>query len=83
MRWASDSKVHPQQTEDVHPILVYCWCSVYNAGPTINRHWVNVLCLFGLLLTYFITDKCFWQCQNTSYTGLSIYIREKIVFTHC
>ena len=26
----------------IHPMLAYCWYSVADAGPTLNRHWVNV-----------------------------------------
>ena len=31
-----------QQTRKVHPMLVQCWASVVDGGPTLNRHWVNV-----------------------------------------
>ena len=39
-----------QQTWDVDPMLVYCWPTVYDAGPTVNQRWANVSCFFGWLL---------------------------------
>ena len=32
---------------DVDPMLVYCWSTVYDAGPTLSQHWVDVLCFLG------------------------------------
>ena len=31
-----------RQTRDARPLLVYCWATVYDGGPTVNQHWVNV-----------------------------------------
>ena len=28
-------------------MLVYCWSSVVDAGPTLNQHWIRVLSLTG------------------------------------
>ena len=28
-------------------MLVYCWSSVADAGPTLNQHWFNILCFSG------------------------------------
>ena len=28
-------------------MLVECWASVVDAGPTLNQHWFKVLCLRG------------------------------------
>ena len=39
---------HPtQQTRDIEPLLVQCWSTVYDAGPTLNQQWLNVSCLLG------------------------------------
>ena len=38
-----------QQTRDIVPILVQCWFTVYDAGPTLNQQWDNVSCLLGLM----------------------------------
>ena len=27
--------------------LVYCWPTVYDAGPTVNQRWASVSCLLG------------------------------------
>ena len=29
----------------VGPMLVYCWASVVDGGPTVNQRWANVPCL--------------------------------------
>ena len=31
-----------QQTWYIAPMLVYCWASVVDGGPTLNQHWVDV-----------------------------------------
>ena len=36
-----------QQIQEVEPMLVYCWPTGYDAGPTLNQHWFNFLCLLG------------------------------------
>ena len=33
-----------QQTQDIEPIMVWCWPNVYDAGPTSNQHRFNVSC---------------------------------------
>ena len=38
-----------QQTRDIVPMLVQCWSTVYDAGPTLNQQWNNVSCLLGLM----------------------------------
>ena len=30
-------------------MLVLCWASVADVGPELVQHWVNVLCLLGVL----------------------------------
>ena len=42
------TQAHSQQTRDVLPMLVYCWASVVDDGPTLNQHWLNVSCLLGI-----------------------------------
>ena len=36
-----------QQTRTIHLMLVQCWPIVYDAGPTLYQHWVNVSSLLG------------------------------------
>ena len=38
-----------QQTRDVDPMLLWCWATVFDAGPTSHQHWINVPCLLGCL----------------------------------
>ena len=32
--------------------LKKCWSTVYDAGPTLNQHWFNVVCLLGYSYDY-------------------------------
>ena len=36
-----------QQTRNVDPVLVQCWASVADDGPTLNQQRTNVPCLLG------------------------------------
>ena len=36
------------QTRNIQPMLVQCWASVEDDGPTLYQHWLNVLCLLGI-----------------------------------
>ena len=36
-----------QQTRDIDHVLVQCWASVADDGPTLNQQMVNVPCLLG------------------------------------
>ena len=36
-----------QQTRDIEPLLIQCWASVVDGGPTLNQQWLNVACLLG------------------------------------
>ena len=36
-----------QQARDVHPMLVQYWPIVYDDGPTLYQHWVDISCLLG------------------------------------
>ena len=46
-----DHSVSDQQAREIKPMLVYCWASVADAGPALNQHRLNVLCLPGDVLT--------------------------------
>ena len=39
--------VPPQQTPDVVQMLVWCWASVVDGGPTVSDLWFNVSCLLA------------------------------------
>ena len=36
-----------QQTRDIESLLVQCWASVVDGGPTLNQQWLNVSCVLG------------------------------------
>ena len=38
---------YSQCTRYTDPMLVQCWASVEDDGPTLNQHWVSVLCLLS------------------------------------
>ena len=46
------------------PLLVYCWSTVYDAGPTLNQHWFKVPCLLGRQCLVFagIVSNCGAMC---------------------
>ena len=35
------------QTRDIEPLLVQCWPTVYDVGPTLKQQWLGVSCLLG------------------------------------
>ena len=41
--------VYTQQTRDIDLMLVQCWATVYDAGPTLDQHRVDDSCLLGTL----------------------------------
>ena len=52
----------PQQTEDVHTMLIQCWPSCVDSGPTLNKRWFNVLCLLGPLCAIaLLKNLCYIQ----------------------
>ena len=70
--------VIPQQTQYVESMLVWRWTSVYDAGPTLIYHWINVLCLLwqikavGYILTeYALSVGCVVK-QFIIHTGVRV-----------
>ena len=43
-------RVYWGSTRDVQPMLVQCRPIVFDARPTLYRHWLNVSCLLGRML---------------------------------
>ena len=41
-----------QQTRHIETILVDCWASAADSGPTLNQHCFNVSCLLGSHLNF-------------------------------
>ena len=51
--------VHRRLTQlawDVDPMLVQCWSTVCDAGPTLNQHWFNVWCLLVIGIVMSLHD---------------------------
>ena len=44
------TRVYTLQIRDVSPMLVQCWASVADSGPTLNQHWRTVSSLLGNVL---------------------------------
>ena len=42
------------QTRGIHPMLIQCWASVEDGGPTLKQHWVNAPCLLGPTIKKFL-----------------------------
>ena len=36
-----------ENIRDVHPMLDWCWATVYDVGQTLDQHWVNASCYMG------------------------------------
>ena len=45
--YLSENLEPTQQTRDIDPMLDQCWSTVYDAGPTLIQHRVDVSCLLG------------------------------------
>ena len=41
----NNREISSYQAHDVEPMLLYCWATVCDAGPTLSQHWLNVPCL--------------------------------------
>ena len=39
--------IRNQQTRDIEPLLVQCWASVVDGGPTLNQQWLNLSSSLG------------------------------------
>ena len=52
-----------QQTQDIDPMLVQFWPTVYDVGPPLNQHWVNVTCFVGKCLYIYMHAYMFVYVQ--------------------
>ena len=81
-RWAS---IQPASGESrgTKPILVYCWPTVYDVGPTVNQHWLDASCLPGYCFTEFFFEAAIVNIIGlTHVTFRSIQDVHRSV-THC
>ena len=37
-----------QQTRQIYPMLDQCWTTVYDVGPTLVKHWVDLSCFLSI-----------------------------------
>ena len=68
--------VQPDQIPDINPVLVQCWTSVSDAGPTLHQQWVNMSCCWAALaplLSIMFMILC--NNQPTSPDNCSCYVR--------
>ena len=54
-----------QRRRHVNPMLFQCWPSVYDAGPALKQHWVNVSCLQGS--GFYMVRKWLGGLRSNSY----------------
>ena len=52
------SAVYLAQTRGIHPMMFWCWTTVFDAGPTLKQHWVIVPCFLTAALI------CGWSFSN-------------------
>ena len=51
-----------QKTQHMNPMLIHCWVSVCDAGPTLIQHWIRVWCF--LVCTFPRTYRCRLACAG-------------------
>ena len=79
-RWPNSKPspaVYFAQTRGIHPMLVQCWPTVFEAGPSLKHHWVIVQCFLSVALwwRFFVffsiflrsptgAHFCYMQCKS-------------------
>ena len=73
-------RTSPQKAQNVDPLLIYCWSTVCDAGPTLNQHWADASCLmvrrYSIISWYPIQSVTISECEDNwiFHTLLDIYI---------
>ena len=57
-----------QQTREINPMLVQCWASIVDGGPTLYQHWLDASCLLG---SYIL---CIHSLYNTPSQWILLYL---------
>ena len=75
----------PYQTRNVEPMLVQCWSTVYDAGPTMNQHRLNVslLVLQPVFFISYILCHCLPGRSRSSYGYSSMFRRSYVQKVLC
>ena len=50
----------------IEPMLIKCWPSVGDNGPTFNQHWFSVSCFSGIRSGYKCIDSYYMMCDAVS-----------------
>ena len=53
-------------------MLFECWSTIYDAGPTLKRHWVNVSCLLDIKNMQMCFKCSVLKFHNTQFAILSV-----------
>ena len=67
-------------------MVFLCWSTVYDAGPTLNQHWFNVLCLLDLNIRLFNSNVSHvkpnlvsvWSCYSESYPHVGERVQRQL-----
>ena len=66
-----------QQTQDIDPMLVQCWASVVDGGPTLDQHWVDVLCLLGIYQTKSRAARIYLSSKRTHWNNVGLMLGQR------
>ena len=75
--WGAVCRADSQLTRDIDTMLGQCWTIVYDAGPTLAQHCINVSCLLGYVL-----DATFVLASNVLSTNIDGAREQKISTQH-
>ena len=59
-------------------MLVLCWASDADGGPELDQHWVNVLCLLGVLTSHICVLHITW-CEDIETLAQLIQPKDDLV----
>ena len=55
-----------QQPRDVEAMLVWCWSTVFDAGPASNQHYLQLWCLLGACMMQIWPQWLIFQSRQMS-----------------
>ena len=63
-----ETLVNTPSKHDADPMLVQCWPTICDAGPTSDQHWFNALCLLGCVqpsnTKNIVLCEVFWNVEK-------------------
>ena len=63
---SSTARYDTWKTRDIEPMLVECWSSICDAGPTFKQHWFSVSCFLGRAMWHTVKG---WGLMSASITS--------------